>query len=98
MTDTGLDAWTAGLSSRERVRKIATTLTEPRSVEWVRKQAQVSSWQTTKDELEMLVEFGQVQPVESNDGNMTYAPNYQLRYFSEGADMINTHRDSRRNP
>jgi hypothetical protein len=91
MTDSGLGSWTDGLSSRERVREIATTLTEPRSVEWVRQQAQVSSWQTAKDELEMLVEFGQVQAIEGDDGNTKYAPNYQRRYFDEVAELINDH-------
>lgn len=91
MTDGGLGSWTDGLSSRERVREVATTLTEPRSVEWVREQAQVSSWQTAKDELEMLVEFGQVQAIEGDDGNRKYAPNYQLRYFTEVTELINTH-------
>ena len=91
MTDGGLGSWTDGLSSRERVREIATTLTGPRSVEWVREQAQVSSWQTAKDELEMLVEFGQVQAIEGDDGNTKYVPNYQLRYFNELTDLINTH-------
>ena len=91
MTDPGLGSWTDDLSARERVRKIATTLTEPRSVEWVREEAQVSSWQTAKDELEMLVEFGQLQAVEGNDGNTKYAPNYQLRYFNEVIELINAH-------
>lgn len=54
MTDSGLNPWTEGLSSRERVREIAMTLTQPRSVDWVRTEAGVSSWQTAKDELEML--------------------------------------------
>jgi len=90
MTDGGIGSWTDGLSSRERVREIATTLTEPRSVEWVREQAQVSSWQIAKDELEMLVEFGQVQAIE-DDGNTKYAPNHQLRYFKEVTELINTH-------
>jgi hypothetical protein len=67
------------------------TLTEPRSVEWVRKEARVSSWQTAKDELEMLVEFGQVQTIEGDDGNTKYAPNYQRRYFDEVAELINDH-------
>jgi hypothetical protein len=57
----------------------------------VREQAQVSSWQTANDELEMLVEFGQVQAIEGNDGNTKYAPNYQLRYFNEVTELINTH-------
>lgn len=91
MADSGIGSWTDGLSARERVREIGTTLTEPRSVEWVREQAQISSWQTAKDELEMLVEFGQVQAVEGDDGNTKYAPNYQLRYINEVVEMINTH-------
>ena len=91
MTDSELGSWTDGLTSRERVRAIATTLTEPRSVEWVRKQAEVSSWQTAKDELEMLVEFGQILATEGDDGNTKYAPNYQLRYFEAVTDLINTH-------
>ena len=89
MTDRGLGSWTDDLSTRERVREIATTLTQPRSVEWVREEAQVSSWQTTKDELEMLVEFGQVHAIEGDDGNTKYAPNYQLRYFNEVTELIN---------
>jgi hypothetical protein len=39
----------------------------------------------------MLVEFGQVQAVEGDDGNRKYAPNYQLRYFNEVTELINTH-------
>jgi len=75
----GVESWADSLSARKRVRQIATTLTQPRSVEWVREQAQVSSWQTAKDELEMLVEFSQVHAVDGDDGHTKYAPNYQLR-------------------
>jgi hypothetical protein len=91
MTERGLAPWTDDLSARERVREIATTLTEPRSVEWVREEAQVSAWQTAKDELEMLVEFGQIQAVDGDDGHTKYAPNYQLRYLTELTELINTH-------
>lgn len=91
MTDRSLDSWTDGLSSRERVREIATTLTQPRSVEWVREESQISSWQTAKDELEMLAEFGQIHAIEGDDGNTKYAPNYQLRYFNEVTELINNH-------
>lgn len=91
MTDPGLGSWTHDRSARERVREIATTLTEPRSVESVREEAQISSWQTAKDELEMLVEFGQVQAIDGDDGNTKYAPNYQLRYFNELTELINNH-------
>lgn len=91
MTDRGLKSWTEDLSARERVREIATTLTQARSVEWVRDEAQISSWQTAKDELEMLVQFQQVQAIEGDDGNTKYAPNYQLRYFDEVTELINDH-------
>jgi len=91
MTDRGLESWSDGLSARERVREVATTLTRPRSVEWVKTEAQISSWQTAKDELEMLVEFGQVQAIEGDDGHAKYAPNYQRRYFEEVAELINDH-------
>lgn len=91
MTDRGLDSWADGLSARERVREIATTLTQPRSVEWVREEALISSWQTAKDELEMLVEFGQLHAIDGDDGNTKYAPNYQLRYVNEVTELINSH-------
>ena len=90
MTDRGLESWAEGLSARERVRAVATTLTQPQSVDWVRNEAGISAWQTTKDELEMLVEFGQLQTVVGTDGNTMYAPNYQVRYFEEIAELINT--------
>lgn len=77
MNDRGLESWTEGLTARERVREIATTLTQPRSVNWVKTEAQISSWETAKEELEMLAEFGQVRTIEGEDGNTKYAPNYQ---------------------
>jgi len=91
MSETGLPAWDEDLTARERVREIATTLTEPRSVEWVREQAGVSAWQTAKDELAMLAEFGQLRAIEGDDGHTKYAPNYQQRYFEELAELINEH-------
>ena len=91
MSGPGIESWTEGLTARERVRAIATTLTQPRSVRWVKEQAQISSWQTAKDELEMLVEFGQIHAIEGDDGNMKYAPNYQRRYITEVTELINEH-------
>jgi hypothetical protein len=91
MTDSGLQSWAEGLSARERVREIATTLTQQRSVNWVKEEAGISSWQTAKEELEMLVEFGQLRAVEGEHGNRRYAPNYQRRYFDELAALINEH-------
>ena len=91
MSDDGLPSWDENLTARERVREIATTLTQPRSVEWVREQAGISAWQTAKDELEMLAEFGQIQAVQGDHGHTKYAPDYQQRYFDELAALINDH-------
>lgn len=91
MTERGLASWSDGQTARERVRAIATTLTQPRSVNWIREEAQVSSWQTAKDELEMLAEFGQVQILDEDDGSPTYAPHYQQRYLTELTELINEH-------
>jgi len=91
MSEPGLESWTEGLTARERVREVATTLSQPRSVEWVREEAHISSWQTAKDELEMLVEFGQVHTIDGDDGNTKYTPNYQVRYFNAVTELINEH-------
>lgn len=91
MTDRGLRSWTDGLSPRERIRGIALTLTQPRSIEWVKEEARVSSREIVKDELEMLVELGQIHVVEGDDENPKFAPNYQRRYLSELAELINTY-------
>ncbi|MDL0129843.1 hypothetical protein PNP59_02685 [Halobacterium salinarum] len=91
MVERGLASWTKGLSARERVREIATTLTQPRSVQWVKDEAQVSSLQTVKDELEHLVEFDQVHVIEGDDGNPKYAPNFQRRYLDELTDLLNNY-------
>lgn len=91
MTDRGLRSWTHGLSPREQVRAIATTLTEPRSGEWIREQARVSSWQTTKDELEMLAESGHLHELDGDDEVTKYAPNDKRRYITEVTELINTH-------
>lgn len=79
MTDRGIKSWTDGLSARERVREIALTLTQPRPIEWVSDEAHVASWETTKVELETLVEFGKIRAIDGNDGETKYAPNYEYR-------------------
>jgi hypothetical protein len=88
MEETGIKSWTEDTTSRERIREIATTLTQPRSVNWIKKQAKVSSWETTKDELETLVEFGQIRTVENEEGDVRYAPDYRRRYIDEVLGLI----------
>ena len=86
--DEGIEPWTEDTTTRERIREIATTLTQPRSVNWVKEQAHVSSWETTKDELETLAEFGQVRKVEDENGNVLYAPDYRRRYVDEVLELM----------
>ena len=84
----GIDNWTEGLKTRERIQRIATSLTQPRSVNWIKEQARVSSWETTKDELERLAEFGQIRAVEKEDGDVMYAPNYERRYVEHLLELL----------
>ncbi|MDR5673346.1 HTH-domain containing transcriptional regulator [Halalkaliarchaeum sp. AArc-CO] len=96
-----MDSWTERLSTRERVRKIALSLTRPRSVNWIKNEADVASWDTTKDELERLVEYGQIKRVEDDSGNETryrYGPNYRRRYLDRVEELAAEHtKDELRN-
>lgn len=70
--------WTDDLSSRERVRQIAETVTDPVSANWVSEQAGVG-WQTAKDELEQLVERGDLRRVERDD-DVRFVPDFTRLY------------------
>jgi hypothetical protein len=87
----GISTWTEGLKARERIQKIGTSLTQPRSVNWIKEQSQVSSWETTKDELERLAEFGQIRAVEKDGGDVMYAPNYERRYIEHLLELIGSY-------
>lgn len=71
--------------ARERVRTIATTLSRPRSVNWVREEADVS-WETAKSELDALVERDQLRHVypdgEDSGTAPLYAPDYKTQYLA----------------
>ena len=57
----------------------------------MKEQAHVSSWETAKDELETLAEFGQVRKVEDEGGNTLYAPDYRRRYVDEVLELMDEH-------
>jgi hypothetical protein len=89
-----MESWTEDLSTRERVRKIALSLTRPRSVNWIRTEADVASWDTTKSELDRLVEYGQLREVEDDSGTETryrYGPNYRRRYLDRVEELATEH-------
>ena len=70
----GVQSWTESMSARNRIRAVAETLREPRSVNWISEQAD-AAWSTTNQELQDLVDQGQLRHVEAGD-----TTRYQLDY------------------
>lgn len=89
-----MQSWTEGLDTRERIRKIALSLTRPQSVNWIKDEADVSSWETTKSELDRLVQFGQIVQHEDEGATQTryqYGPNYRRRYLDRVEELVVEH-------
>lgn len=78
--------WTDDLSSRERVRQIAETVTDPVSANWVSDQADVG-WQTAKDELEQLAERGDLRRVDRGD-EVRYVPDFTRLYTERIRELV----------
>ena len=66
-----MDDWTETMTARDRIEDVALTLREPRSVNWIKEQAEVGSWETAKSHLESLVDAGQLTVV-TVDGDTRY--------------------------
>ena len=60
----GVQSWAASMTARDRIRAVAETLREPRSVNWISEQAD-AAWSTTNEELHDLVDQGQLGRVEA---------------------------------
>ncbi|WP_255310184.1 hypothetical protein [Halorubrum sp. SD626R] len=67
--------------SRHRIRAVAETLRESRSVNWVSEQTD-AAWSTTNEELQALVEQGQLRRVESGESTR-YLPDYTRLFFEK---------------
>lgn len=78
-----VDSWTDSTTARERVETIATTLSEPRTVNWVAEQAEVE-WDTAKRHLESLADAGILTA--TDDGQ--YVPDPTRAYFDHLRDLI----------
>ncbi|GAB6878345.1 hypothetical protein JCM17823_06190 [Halorubrum gandharaense] len=91
----GVQSWTESMSARDRIRAVAETLREPRSVNWVSEQAD-AAWSTTNEELQALVEQGQLRRVEAGE-TTRYQPDYTRLLFEEIRTLIeeNTREDLR---
>lgn len=79
------DSWTDSMTARERVETIATTLSEPRTANWVAEQAEVQ-WDTAKKHLDDLAESGEL--LITDDGK--YVPDPTRAYFDHLRDLILT--------
>ncbi|WP_101295969.1 DUF7342 family protein [Halegenticoccus soli] len=82
----GVQSWTESMSARERIRAVAETLREPRSVNWISEQAD-AAWSTTNEELQALVEQGQLRRVEAGE-TTRYQPDYTRLLFEEIRTLI----------
>jgi hypothetical protein len=82
----GIQSWTESMSARERIRSVAETLREPRSVNWISDQAG-AAWSTTNEELQELAEQGRLRRVEGGDATL-YQPDYTRLLFDEIRTLI----------
>jgi len=69
------------MSARDRIRAVAETLREPRSVNWISEQAD-AAWSTTNEELQDLVDQGQLRRVEAGE-TTRYQPDYTRLLFED---------------
>jgi predicted transcriptional regulator len=74
------------MSARDRIRAVAESLREPRSVNWISEQAD-SAWSTTNEELQDLVDQGQLRRVEAGE-TTRYQPDYTRLLFEEIRTLI----------
>jgi hypothetical protein len=75
------------MSARERIRSVAETLREPRSINWISEQAD-AAWSTTNEELQALAEQGQLRRIETGE-TTCYQPDYTRLLFEEIRTLIN---------
>lgn len=80
-----VDSWTDSTTARERVETIATTLSRPRTANWVAEQAEVE-WDTAKKHLEDLVESGELLVTDED----RYVPDPTKAYFGRLRELVLT--------
>jgi predicted transcriptional regulator len=74
------------MSARDRIRAVAETLREPRSVNWISEQADAAR-STTNEELQDVVDQGQLRRVEAGE-TTRYQPDYTRLLFEEIRTLI----------
>ncbi|MFC6733971.1 MULTISPECIES: hypothetical protein [unclassified Haladaptatus] len=81
-----VQSWSETMSARERIRAVAESMREPRSVNWVSEQAN-AAWSTTNEELQELVEQGRLRRVEVGE-TARYQPDFTRLLFDEIRTLI----------
>lgn len=82
-----MEPWTDDMTARERIEAIALTIQQPRSVNWIKQQAEAGSWETTKSQLEHLVASGRLTTVEI-DGEVRYLPDPMHDYLEHIQELV----------
>lgn len=82
----GVQSWDETTSARERIRSVAETLREPRSINWISDRAD-AAWSTTNEELQALVDRGRMRRVEAGDTTL-YEPDYTRLLFEEIRSLV----------
>ncbi|MDT3437388.1 hypothetical protein [Haloarcula sp. 1CSR25-25] len=82
----GVQSWDKSMSARDRIRAVAELLRDPRSVNWISEQAD-AAWSTTNEELQDLVDQGQLRRVEAGE-TTRYQPDYTRLLFEEIRSLI----------
>lgn len=80
-----VESWTDSMTARERVETIASTLSTPRTANWVAEQAEVQ-WDTAKKHLDDLAESGTLLITEDDK----YVPDPTQAYFDHLRELILT--------
>lgn len=82
---TMVDSWTESMTARKRVETISTTVSEPRTANWIAEQAEVT-WDTAKKHLDDLADSGVL--LVTDDGK--FVPDPTRAYFDHLRDLILT--------
>jgi predicted transcriptional regulator len=77
------------MSVRDRIRAVAETFREPRSVNWISEHADAAC-STTNEELQDLVDQGQLRRIEAGE-TTRYQPDYTRLLFEEIRTLIEEH-------
>ena len=81
MSDADRPGWTESVSAADRVRSVATTLSEPRTANWIAGEAEVAH-ETASKYLDRLVSDGKLETSEAG-GKTVYRPDPVGQYLAE---------------